>query len=230
MRIEDDKRIFKKKTYFIVPFLMEERYGETEFEVYRGIKKTVQAFERDYKGRYFTRDALKYISSALDPYLEENGYERDTYGTTRFYYSYEMKDKAELDSSIVLPGTHRLTEEIVKTHKNPTTFDLKYILDVGLWAYVTLENGEVAAIATVNETLEEGSMPEVTVETAVNYRGKGYAGSCVAALCGALLDAGHKVAYCCRNTHSQSNRIAKRVGFRRIGRFYAVSAYRKTRE
>ena len=65
MRIEDDKRIFEKKTYFIVPFLMEERYGETEFEVYRGIKKTVQAFERDYKGRYFTRDALNISAPPL---------------------------------------------------------------------------------------------------------------------------------------------------------------------
>ena len=93
-------------------------------------------------------------------------------------------------------------------------------------AYVVIEDGMVVAIATVNERLERGGVAELTVETSPRYRGRGYALSTVTALCGYLLERGAIVAYCCRNTHTKSNKVARHVGFARVGRFYAVSAYR----
>lgn len=107
-----------------------------------------------------------------------------------------------------------------------TTFSLHELLEKKLESFVVIEEGAVVAIATVNERLQKGSVLEVTVETSPRYRQKGYAVSSVTALCGYLLDKGAVVAYCCRNTHVKSNRVAKRVGFERVGRFYAVSAYR----
>ena len=110
--------------------------------------------------------------------------------------------------------------------KNLTTFSLEELLDKSIVAFVTVVDSQVVAIATVNETLEETNCLEVTVETAVKYRGKGYALSNVAALTAYLIEKGATVAYCCRNNNTKSTKIARHVGFERVGRFYAVSAYR----
>lgn len=228
MRIENDRAIFKKGYPGIVPFLMEEYQGEISFEIYSGIKKTVEAFSKRFAGRYFSKEALTDIATSLDGYLEKHGYERDTVGTTLYYYQYEMKQGASLDRSLVTENTVMLTEALSdRLSGNKTTFSLRELLDKGLAAFVTVEDGKAVAIATVNECLNEGAASEVTVETAIAYRQKGYAVSCVTALCDYLLSQGCSVVYCCRNNHTKSNRVAKRVGFERVGRFYAVSAYRK---
>ena len=226
MRIENDKKIFAAGYPAVVPFLMEEYRGTVEFEIYSGIRKEARLFEKNFKGRYFTEKALLHISSSLDAYLESHGYERDKKGATRYYYSYEAKAREALDTALVQESSVLLTEEIASTFKNRTTFSLNELLEKNIVAFVTVMENEVVSIATVNETLENTNCLEVTVETSVAHRGKRYAESNVSALTAYLLEKGATVAYCCRNTNTKSNKIARRVGFERVGRFYAVSAYR----
>lgn len=228
MRIENDRKIFAAHYPAIVPFLMEEYRGVTEFEIYSGIQKTVASFEKAFAGHYFSEKALRFIASSLDDYIERHGYARDKKGETLWYNSFEGREKSAIDRTLILPATHLLSDELLKSLplKNRTTFSLQELLAKKLAAFVTLWEGEVAAIATVNETAEETKVMEITVETAVPYRGRGFATSCVAALAAYLLDSGAYVAYCCRNTNYKSNKIAKKVGLEKVGRFYAVSAYR----
>lgn len=226
MRIENDKKIFAAGYPAIVPFLMEEYRADLSFEIYSGIRREVRLFEKNFKGRYFTEKALRSLAASLDAYIEAHGYMRDKKGETRYYYSYEARDPEAIDTSLVQESTCLLTKEIADSAKNRTTFALLELVEKGLCAFVTLSEGEVVSIATVNETLETTSCLEVTVETAVAHRGKKYAESNVAAITAHLLKQGATVAYCCRNTNTKSNKIARRVGFERVGRFYAVSAYR----
>ena len=226
MRVENDKKIFAAGYPAIVPFLMEDYRGSVEFEIYSGIRKEVKAFEKAFQGRYFTEKALTSLANSLDPYIEAHGYLRDKKGATRYYYSYKAKDKDAIDLSLIQETSRLLTSEIAESTKNRTTFSLSELLEKNIVAFVTLCEGEVVSIATVNETLEHTNCLEVTVETAVAHRGKKYAESNVAALSAYLLEQGATVAYCCRNTNTKSNKIARRVGFERVGRFYAVSAYR----
>jgi len=231
MRFENDGEIFSAGYPGIVPFLMEEYRGEVSFEVYEGIRTLAETFRERYKGRYFGREALTFIARGTDAYLEKNGYERDTVGMTRYYYQYELTPEDSLDRSLIGQHTFRLREELLDgINENLTTFDLEELLKREIEAFVVIADGKVAAIATVNERFEEGSMPEVTVETAPAYRRRGYALSAVAALCDFLLSQGCSVAYCCRNTHTSSNHVASRIGFTRVGRFYAVAAYRKQKK
>lgn len=227
MRIENDKKIFSAGYPAIVPFLMEEYRGEVSFEIYSGIRKEVRLFEKNFQGRLFTEKALKSLAASLDAYIEAHGYERDKKGETRYYYSYEAKDRKAIDTSLVQKSSCLLTKEIAEGANNRTTFALSALLEKELCAFVTLVGGEVVSIATVNERLDANSCLEVTVETAVAHRGKRYAESNVAAITAYLLEKGATVAYCCRNTNTKSNKIARRVGFERVGRFYAVSAYRR---
>lgn len=226
MKIENDKRIFAAGYPAIVPFLMEEYRGSVSFEIYSGIRKEVRAFEKNFAGRYFSEQALLSLSASLDAYIEAHGYERDKKGAARYYYSYEAKDKEAIDRSLIQENSTLLTFEIAAHCQNRTTFSLLELVEKKIAAFVSLCDGEVVSIATVNETLEATNCLEITVETAVLHRKKGYAESNVAALCAYLLEQGATVAYCCRNTNTKSNKIARRVGFERVGRFYAVSAYR----
>lgn len=226
MRIENDKKIFAAGYPAIVPFLMEEYRGVVEFEIYSGIRKKIKLFEKNFKGRYFTEKALLSLGTSLDAYIEEHGYERDKKGATRYYYSYEAKDREAIDTSLIQENSLLLTDKIAVSYRNRTTFSLKELLEKNIVAFVTVVEDEVVSIATVNETLENTNCLEVTVETSVAHRGKKYAESNVSALTAYLLEKGATVAYCCRNTNTKSNKIARRVGFERVGRFYAVSAYR----
>ena len=227
MRVENDREIFDAGYPGIVPFLMTEYKGDLTLEVYSGAVSAANDFLSRFKGRFFTKDALSSIARSLDGYLQDNGYERDTVGETLYYYQYELTPEDTLDPSLIKENTKRLTPSLYKRLSgNLTTFSLEELLEKRLESFVVIEEGRAVAIATVNERLEAGGMPEITVETSPRYRSRGYAASTVTALCQYLLKKGVAVAYCCRNTHTKSNKVARRVGFKRVGRFYAVAAYR----
>ncbi len=227
MRIENDREIFEAGYPGIVPFLIEEYKGEVSVEVYEGAEAAAREYLARHEGRLFSKEALSHLARSLDGYLLQNRYERDTVGETLYYYQYEMTDRTALDPSLVKAGTYRLTASLIRrVKKNLTTFTLDELLSKKLEAFVVVEDDAVVAIAAVNERLEKGKVLEITVETSPRFRQRGYALSTVTALSDYLLDKGATVAYCCRNTHMKSNRVAKRVGFTRVGRFYAVSAYR----
>lgn len=227
MRVENDREIFEANYPGIVPLLVEEYKGDVSIEVYSGAEAFAREYLERYTGRLFSKEALSSVARSLDGYLRENGYERDTVGETLYYYQYEMTDPKALDLSLIKAGTERLTASLLKKIKgNLTTFSLDELLEKKLSAFVVIEDQKVVAIATVNERLKKGSVLEVTVETSPRYRQKGYALSTVTALSRYLLEHGATVAYCCRNTHTKSNRVARSTGFCRVGRFYAVAAYR----
>lgn len=227
MRIENDREIFDAGYAGIVPFLIEEYKGEVSLEVYAGAEEAARVYLARYEGRLFSKEALSFVARSLDRYLLANRYERDTVGETLYYDQYELTDDASLEPSLINGATHRLTASLLKgIKKNLTTFSLDELLAKRLAAFVVVEEGAVVAIATVNERLKRGRVLEVTVETAPRFRQKGYALSTVTALSAYLLDKGATVAYCCRHTHTKSKRVARRVGFVPVGRFYAVSAYR----
>ncbi len=227
MHIEKEKEILEAGYPGIVPFLMREERGEVSFEIYSGIEKEAIAFQKAFEGRYFTPKALTSISQAIDPYLSSIGYTRDDKGTLRYYDQYELSPSDQVNTALFKESTAHLTEKLLeRLSDNLTTFSLEALLERGLESFVTVIEGRVVAIAAVNERLEEGGAPELTVETAVAYRHKGYGAACVAALAEYLVKKGSFAEYCCRHTHTASGRLARSVGFQKIGRFYAIAAYK----
>lgn len=231
IRIEDDRKIFACPARYpaLVPFLMEEVRGSVDFEVYRGVKAIAEAFAADYAGRFFTPAALKAIGRALDPYLEAHGYCREKRGQTVWYRHFELVAGSAVNPHLLREDSFFLDDALMAAFPalgNATTFRPRELIAHGLPAYVTIADGKIVSVATVNENLSADAMPEMTVETAVAYRGRSYATANAAALARCLLARGKTVAYCCRHTHTASAAIARRVGFEEIGRFFAVTAYR----
>lgn len=229
IRWENDKKIFEAEYPAIVPFLMEEYRGHTDFEVYSGVRRVVTAFEKEYRGRFFSDAALEAIGSVLDPYITAHGYRRETRGGKIWYRSFEMRGASRVDPALFRADSFFLNKAFLLSHptlKNATTFHPMELAEKGLPAFVTVAEDTIVSVAAVNENFDSEAMAEITVETAVAHRGKAYATANAAALTDHLLKNGRSVAYCCRKNNTKSTKIARRLGMEEVGRFFAVTAYR----
>lgn len=222
--VEKEKRIFKADYPMIVPFLVTE-YGDTlEIEVYSGVKRLVKRHVKRYADAIFSDDSLSLINEELEKYADAHGYEGERHERLRWYHSFSMKNVENLDITAILPSSVKIEEDDLE---NLTTIDVKENLEKKIPTFASLVDGKIVSLACVNEYGQGQRMLEITVETAPDYRKKGYARSNTAALAKFLLENSYSVAYCCSRYNEGSRRIAESLGFDLNGRFYAYNAYRK---
>lgn len=209
----------------IVPVLLTLEGDTLRAECYEAVAPTVEAHLRAYGERVFSDRSLRALFAAVAPFIEETGYEPDAYGLSRYYESYRLDENcAPLPDGAILPGTALLTKKL-SALPNRTTMDTGLLLARKAPCAVHIEGGQVVAVCAVND-FAEGEAPEVTVETAVGFRRQGYGRSVVAALAGELRRRRYPVCYCCSRYNHPSKRLARSLGFRRVGRFYAIAGYR----
>lgn len=86
-------------------------------------------------------------------------------------------------------------------------------------------DGAICAVAAENPYAPDGTA-ELNVDTAEDYRGRGFATACVSALARMLLSDGvDVVTYCCQKSNVPSVHVAEKVGFVRTAEFYSVLCY-----
>ena len=217
---ENEKEIFDAGYPCIVPFLMTETDGNVEFEIYEGITDLVNDFISRFEGEYFCDRALTWLDGKIRPYLEKNGFYREKYGILRWYHQFTLAPGDAVNTALILPETVKISEKI----PSKTLMKASEMLDGGSEVFGVIEYGAVVSLAAVNEN-ESGGCSEITVETSPSCRKRGFGASNTAALAESLLESGETVAYCCSRYNRGSIRIARRVGFRETGRFYAIDAY-----
>lgn len=222
---EDEKYILESEhNEVIVPFLISENKDETYIEAYHAVKKEVDELIIYQNINCFSKKGIDEIDKALYPYILSLGYEREICGKYKWYLSYEMRDADRLNRDLILPETVKIGKRHLKL-KNRTTFDISELTDKKLTAFAVIENEEIVSIAAVNEHARGQKMLEITVETAPEYRRRGYAASTTAALTDHLLGRGYSVAYVSSRYNRNSVKTAEKVGFEYVGRFYAYTAY-----
>lgn len=224
LSVEKEKYIFEDGYLMIVPFLMTEYEDTLEVEIYSGVKRAVKRFLKKYGDRVFSDEALSELNAELEKYSSSHGYEGEEHERLRWYYSYSMKNIEKLDTSAIFASSIKIEDE---RFENLTTLDVIENLEKNIPMFASIVDGKIVSMACVNECGEEQRMLEITVETAPEYRGKGFARSNTAALAKYLLENGYSVAYCCSRYNEGSRRIAESLGFDFVGRFYAYNAYRK---
>ncbi len=217
---ENEKEIFDAGYPCIVPFLMTETDGDVAFEIYDGAEDLLNDFIARFEGEYFGDRALVWLDEKIRPYLQKNGFYREKYGILRWYHQFMLTPGDEVDTSLILPETQKITEKI----PSQTLLKADEMLKNGSDVFGVVENGKVVSLAAVNENVS-GGCSEITVETAPAFRKRGFGASNTAALAASLLEKGETVAYCCSRYNRGSIRIARAVGFRDAGRFYAIDAY-----
>lgn len=222
--VEKEKRIFKADYPMIVPFLVTEYGEDLEIEVYSGVKRLARRHIKRYADDIFSDESLAAINEELEKYAASHGYEGESHERLRWYYSFSMRNAENLDTTAILPSSVKIEDD---NFENLTTIEVKENLEKNIPTFATVENGKIVSLACVNEYTEGQRMLEITVETALGYRKKGYARSNTAALAKFLIENGYSVAYCCSRYNEGSRRIAESLGFDLVGRFYAYNAYRK---
>ncbi len=220
--VEREKPVFKAKYPMIVPFVVSEYRKDLEVEVYSGVKKISKKMLKKYGENIFSDEALAELNIYLESYANTHGYEGERHERLRWYYSFSMRDGSKLPSEEEIPSSEQIKADIFE---NLTTLDIAENLEKELPIFASVIDGKIVSVATVNEHSEGQRMLEINVETAPEYRKKGYARTNTASLARYLLSSGYSVAYCCSRYNEGSRKIAESLGFDLVGRFYAYNAY-----
>jgi RimJ/RimL family protein N-acetyltransferase len=224
--IEDEEELLEAGAPAIVPVVFSRYKNKIELECYYGVYPQVRGFLLE-KENPFSKESLEELDALLAPYLKTIGYERPESGRLRYYRSFVLWDRKKLKREAILPTSRLLTPgALLKIRENLTDFDPEELLEKKLPAAVTIVDGKLCSIATVNEHSENQRLLEATVYTAPAFRQKGFGSSNVALLCERLLLQKKGVVYCCSCRNQPSIHLAKQLGFESESRFYAVDAYK----
>ncbi len=227
LSIEDEAGMEDWPLPAIVPLVFSKRRNRIEAECYFGVYDIAREFFTEFWENPFSHHALAELHRRMQPYLEKEGYKREG-GVFRYYRSFLLWEKGDFQGKPNEEHSALLTKALYSSVKvNKTPFDLGELLEKKLPAAVTVKQGELLSIATVNEHSEGQRLLEATVYTLPEHRQKGYALSNTALLCKYLLSRKKGVVYCCSCHNRPSAAIAKTLGFKNESRFYAVDAYRK---
>lgn len=214
---ESESTLLSEGAPMIVPMLIWQQDGDLRIEAYEGVREIAEEFECRFSRYPFSKSALDWLDERLAPYCNRLGYYRETQGKYRWYREFIFTDEC-MDTE-VQPSTVRWEGE-------PNLSGLLLDLDPDWLTYVTVVDGIIVSAARVNEYDPDKSSPEITVETAGEYRGKGYGTSNVIALARALAEDGERARYVCSRYNRGSAKLAEKAGFVETGRFYAYTAYK----
>ena len=222
--------VFENEWDTAVPITVRKKHtGELMIEVFPTYESEAREFAERYGGDPFTTEALSFIWKHIGEPMRARGYDDEVKFRHRWYHNYVLCHRGEINKSVILPWTVRLTRKVAHDNINRTTFDLDCQLDDEMICFVTVIGGEIVSIASENSSCSRDfdddqaccGVTEIGVETAVGHRGRGYASSCAAALADALTsETGGYVTYETDCDNIASQKTALRAGFREYGRCY----------
>lgn len=212
---ENEQELIENGASMLVPILIQEEDGAYRIEAYEGVRPIVEAFAERFHGHFFSKKAIDWLDGQIEPFVNALGYYRESIGLYRWYEVYEK----QAVGGDVLPETERWDAEESES-------SLLLDLSPDYPAYVVKKEGVIVSAARTNEFDPCDTCPELTVETAVSERGKGYAVSNITALSNELLKDFPSVSYVCSRYNRASQKTALKAGFIKAGRFYAYTAYK----
>ncbi len=192
-----------------------------------GIESVLVCYADQYAAYPLCDRALDYLFKTVTDRLYDMGYRTDPHGRKKWLYAFVCDDAKALALDRVLPGTVKLTEEMLSL-PNRTTVNPEMLLACGFDAFVTVECGEIVSVASVNPGGSE-ECAEINIQTAPDYRSRGFGVSNVVALCEYLLTQGKTVLYEASCHNSRSTATARAAGLREEARLYMIPCYYMTR-
>ncbi len=146
------------------------------------------------------------LISLIDEECEKNGYEI-SYGKNRVY---KMTRREDINKALILDSSEVLVPD--GEYDSLIEIDVEAI-EAGYLCFATVLDGNIVSVATENSYRKDETTVNIGVETAEEYKNRGYGASNVAALTYYLLDTGMTVEYTVDNENEVSIRLAERVGF-----------------
>ena len=228
--VEDIDEIMSEGRDFIVPLVINYDISGKDnvlyLEVYSDALKIAKKFVKKYENKWFDERSLSVLFESFDKYFKKHGYIPQTEGANSYYINYSRSLPLNEDERThILESTVKMNDSLKDMiNVSGLTADDCYMIPDE--SFVTVCDGKIVSVATVNDHDVNSRVIEITVETSPDYRSLGFGKSNVLALTEYLINKGCRVAYCTENDNICSNAIAVKCGFAFIGNMYAVCGYK----
>lgn len=197
-----------------VPIHVEQNSGETKIFAYPAVAQLCEEYEKRFSADPFSDAALDCLREGCKSFCSELGYKEEKH-PKNWGYNFICIQNAP-DADIVCERIRRDGK-----YKNLTTFDIASCLAYERVICAVVEEGQIVSVAVTCEApSKEHDLVEIGTETAVGYRGRGYAKAAVKALTAFLCAKGYRVLYKCHHENLASVAVARGAGFEEVGRFF----------
>ncbi len=197
-----------------VPIHVEQNGGETRIFAYPFVEELCKEYENQFSDDLFSDEALDFLREGCREFCAELGYKEEKH-PKNWGYNF-MCSQNTADPEIVCERIRRDGK-----YKNLTTFDIASCLAYERVIYAVVKEGQIASVAVTCEApVKDHDLVEIGTETAVGYRGKGYAKAAVRALSAHLCEKGYRVLYKCHHENLASTAVARGAGFAEVGKFF----------
>lgn len=219
----DGEELVRETNFDIaVPVHVETFGGETKVFAYPSVLSLCETYAARFAADLYSDAALAYLADGCAAFCTSLGYTKDKHSAV---VGYNFLPQGEPTCDFAFCKRIRRDGK----YENLTTFDLSACLAAERVIFAAISEEKIVSVAVACETLTAenvGNSIEISTETAPDFRGKGYATACVAALSAHLLSRGYRALYKCRRENSASARVARAAGFEKTGDF-AYFVYRK---
>lgn len=221
----DGEELVRETNFDIaVPVHVETFGGETKVFAYPSVLSLCETYAARFAADLYSDAALAYLADGCAAFCTSLGYTKDKHSAV---VGYNFLPQGEPTCDFAFCKRIRRDGK----YENLTTFDLSACLAAERVVFAAISEEKIVSVAVACETLTAenvGNSIEISTETAPDFRGKGYATACVAALSAHLLSRGYRALYKCRRENTASARVARAAGFEKTGDF-AYFVYRKNR-
>lgn len=221
----DGEELVRETNFDIaVPVHVETFGGETKVFAYPSVLSLCETYAARFAADLYSDAALAYLADGCAAFCTSLGYTKDKHSAV---VGYNFLPQGEPTCDFAFCKRIRRDGK----YENLTTFDLSACLAAERVIFAAISEEKIVSVAVACETLTAenvGNSIEISTGTAPDFRGKGYATACVAALSAHLLSRGYRALYKCRRENTASARVARAAGFEKTGDF-AYFVYRKNR-
>ncbi|MBQ5390063.1 MAG: GNAT family N-acetyltransferase [Clostridia bacterium] len=197
-----------------IPIHVEQNHGETKIFAYPTVSALGEEYEKRFSENLFSDTALDFLREGCKPFCRELGYSEEKH-PKNWGYNFICAHNA--------PCPDIPCERIRRDgkYKNLTTFDIGSCLAYERVIFAVVKEGQIVSVAVTCEAPgKEHDLVEIGTETAVGYRGNGYAQATVRALSAFLCEKGYRVLYKCHHENLASTAVARGADFEEVGRFF----------
>jgi len=217
-----EKSLFKKLPEALVPIEVTLRDGKIIVDTFRRTKSIAREFYKKHKMCPFSSEAISFLETKLNGIVSEWGYAVDDIydGHIATYVAKIVNTKMIQESTVMIKSA--------REYENLTEYELEDIGDDSEECYfVTLIDGKIVSVCETNSEAAFIGAKEISVYTAPDYRGRGYASSNAAAMAQYYISKGYRVAYTSKMDNIASINTAEKCGFERIAETFYYICYKE---
>lgn len=194
--------------------------GKLTVTCWQRLRRVARRYETQFGTCPFSDTALNYLRSYGDRYLISLGFvpQSDRSGAGVILAAQPDTDDMSSAADRDFPCSVLLLDASTAGMENRTSYDLAATQAAGQRAYLAVVGGQVVAIAARNGV--QGSYAEVGVETAPDFRRRGYAAAAVRALSRDLFADGKTPIARVDRENTASQALFRSVGFLPAGGYF----------